>query len=507
MYKQSVDAIKLVIISLDGVIYDLNKYRYNYCKHLCENKNIKYSKFEFYTHLSSMYDMYNDFPLIHKADAGLFNAQVEREMKQYLDYKGIKPKDGFIELIEYLHQKNIQIAIVSTHRTKDAVHYLEVNKLFHKVHYIIGSDAVSHPLPSTHILEMILNNFHIPAQNTLVLSSFMALNKAANELKMNVIYCEDLVEAGDLEKDSSYKVASSLFDVLNILLFDKYVEADLYSPILGMSSQMNKNELDSMHNKLKETYQDDEDIINLVDQTYAYHLSHLSTEQTPPPQETPEITSKPQSKKRFTFDDDDDEIEEHTIEPEIEKPSDVSMKTLDEKEEAQLQYLLQQINKQNKSDEIVNSIQKTEEHEFEEETSQEEFIPEEKQLSRPLSILINIIYVFALSFIITFIGLIFTVMFSYQLQDHTGIFGVIYNIFVVYYSIIEMIFSSILNLLHSIISFIPSYQDYSLNNSFFSPTGIQILNIFIFQSIIIGIFKIAFYSLKRRSMYDDNESH
>ena len=333
MYKQSVDAIELVIISLDGVIYDLNKYRYNYCKHLCENKNIKYSKFEFYTHLSSMYDMYNDFPLIHKADAGLFNAQVEREMKQYLDYKGIKPKDGFIELIEYLHQKNIQIAIVSTHRTKDAVHYLEVNKLFHKVHYIIGSDAVSHPLPSTQILEMVLNNFHIPAQNTLVLSSFMALNKAANELKMNVIYCEDLVEAGDLEKDSSYKVASSLFDVLNILLFDKYVEADLYSPILGMSSQMNKNELDSMHNKLKETYQDDEDIINLVDQTYAYHLSHLSTEQTPPPQETPEITSKPQSKKRFTFDDDDDEIEEHTIEPEIEKPSDVSMKTLDEKEE------------------------------------------------------------------------------------------------------------------------------------------------------------------------------
>ena len=121
--------------------------------------------------------------------------------------------------------------------------------------------------------------------------------------------------------------------------------------------------------------------------------------------------------------------------------------------------------------------------------------------------MINIIYVFALSFIITFIGLIFTVMFSYQLQDHTGIFGVIYNIFVVYYSIIEMIFSSIFNLLHSIISFIPSYQDYSLNNSFFSPTGIQILNIFIFQSIIIGIFKIAFYSLKRRSMYDDNESH
>ena len=51
-----------------------------------------------------------------------------------------KSKEGFLELIEYLRQKNIPIAIISTHRQKDAKTYLSMCHLDQKVHYIIGSD-------------------------------------------------------------------------------------------------------------------------------------------------------------------------------------------------------------------------------------------------------------------------------------------------------------------------------------------------------------------------------
>ncbi len=40
--------------------------------------------------------------------------------------KGLSPKDGVIELFEYFHQNNIPIAVVSTHKTKSAINYLEL---------------------------------------------------------------------------------------------------------------------------------------------------------------------------------------------------------------------------------------------------------------------------------------------------------------------------------------------------------------------------------------------
>lgn len=522
MYKQTINQIQLVIVPLDGVIFDFNKYRYNYYRHLCENKNIQLSKMEFYTHLSNMYDMYKGLPLTQNQDVGPLNAKIEREMMQYLDYKGIQPKEGFIELLEYLHQKQIPVAVISTHRTKDAVHYLKSAKLYNKVQYIIGSDTCSHPLPSPLMLEMIQNNFHIESKHTLVLSSFMALNKAANELHMNVIYCNDLIEGGDLEKETSYKIAKNLFDVLNILLFDKYDDVELYSPILGMNSKMNKNQLDQMHDKLKETYQDDQQIIHLVDQTYAYHISQLNNTS---PQQTSSVETniqEPAPKKKFVFEDDDDDddsillqtretIHEETNETPENSSSDVHIATLDKQEEETLNYLLQQINKPKKTDKILETSQSTEESYKEEDDEiddgNDDCVENKNIISTPIIFIINLLYVFAISFIITFTGLIFAIIFYNQLNNPSGLFNIIYHAFEIYYSCIEIIFSTIFNLLHSIISFIPDYTHYSTNNSIFSPQGIQLFNIFIFQAIIIGVFKIAFYLYKRRRQYDDIESH
>ena len=120
MYRQSINHIKLAIIPLDGTVFDLNRFRYNYYHHLCDHKKIPFGVQDFYPHLSSMYDMYKDLPLTNKLDAGPLNSKIERELSQYLNYKGIEPKEGFLELLEYLHQKEIPIAIISTHRTKDA---------------------------------------------------------------------------------------------------------------------------------------------------------------------------------------------------------------------------------------------------------------------------------------------------------------------------------------------------------------------------------------------------
>ena len=43
MYKQSIQDIQLVIIPLDGTIFNLNRYRYNYTHHFCESHHLDYS--------------------------------------------------------------------------------------------------------------------------------------------------------------------------------------------------------------------------------------------------------------------------------------------------------------------------------------------------------------------------------------------------------------------------------------------------------------------------------
>jgi len=517
MYKQTIEHIKVIVIPLDGTVFDLNKYRYNYYRHLCDNKNITFTKEEFYPHLGNMYEMYKNLPLIKEKDVSSFNERVERELFDYLKHKGIKPKEGFIELIEYLHQKNIQIAILSTHTTQAAVDYLKLVDLYNKVHFIIGSDTSSAPLPSSQMLETIRDFFKVENHEVLIISSFMALNQAANQLNMNVIYCEDLVPAGQPEKETSYKTVHYLFEVLDTLLFDQYDDATLYSTILGMTPNMSKDELDQVHNKLHETYQDDEQIIDLIDQTYEYHLSMLG-------QQTIKDASVSLKKpiKRFTFDDELIEtppqnnsetpiINEEKIPVEKQNLEKIHIHPLDETEEKELTTLLQQINKTSKSDLSQNAdIQSTEiknDNETQPEpiniqqliNDDEEEQKETKKRKPILSFFINIIYIFSISFLILFIGILISVLFIHQFEQNTGIFSSISQAFYIYNNMINSIFETIINFLHSFINSVPTYDQYLHNNAFFSYEGIQLCHIFIFQSLVIGIIRLIIYFIKRTS--------
>ncbi|MFR7590191.1 MAG: HAD family hydrolase [Longibaculum sp.] len=522
MYKQSINNIKVVIIPLDGTILDLNRLRYNYYHHLCEHRKIPFDMKTFYPHLSNMYDMYNGLPLSKNVDTGPLNAKIERELKEYLRLKGVNVKDGFLELLEYLHQKNIHIAIMSTHRTKDAVEYLQMANLYHNVHFIIGSDTSSLPLPSTQILETIIQHFGVTPHETLVISSFMALNKAANQVQANVIYCEDLVKAGDYEKKSSYKVAHNLFEILNILLFDRYEELEMYSPILGMDSQMTFEELTRVKQRLEKTYQDDPQILDLVEKTYTYHVSQLGQQNI---KDGSILHQKVPARKRFQF---EDEIhppikEEKPLQKDVspilkdikqpqesfheeinEKEQPQHLSPLDSKEEDELTTLLKQINHKNIQESQVKKVTDISEIQQIVEEAQEESKPEEKQESKVLSLLFNSIYILAISFLIFFIGLIIYIAFIHQFQDNKGIFAIITMVFHGYTQCIETIVHFLFNQLHSLFNFIPNYFDYIQHNAIFSVDGIKLFNLFVFQTIIITIFKTIIHFINKRGI--DNES-
>lgn len=501
MYKQSIQNIKLVIIPLDGVILDLNHLRYNYYKYTASQKDITVSREAFSHALSNMYDMYNELPLHSLVDSGPLNAKIERELLQYARLKELQVKDGIYEFIEYLKQKNIPVAILSTHRTKDAVEYLKMVRLYENVQFIIGSDTSSLPLPSSSILETINEHFHVPYEETLVISSFETLNRISSSLHMNIIYLEDLVKADDYIQESSYRVVSSMFEALNAMLFDKYENTGMYSTILGMDDHMNEVQLNEAYDHAKSAYNDDEQIMELVDKTYHYRLSQLQPET---------IEEKKPSVKHFVFDDEEenDEVafediyeeelpvveEELPEEVPLEKPQHMAhMRPVTLSEEDELYALLNKINKKKE----VNFPLPEESFEQVPQIEEDEFIEEETEHHFFLDFITTFIYILATSFLILIIGIMFTVAFIHPLQSGEGIFGIIASLFTQYNSFVTMLFETFFNGLHSVLSFIPDYEGYNQALIIFSKDGVQLLNLYVFHCLVLGVFNLIKIALKR----------
>lgn len=500
MYKQSIQNIEVAILSLDGVILDLNRMRFNYYNRLCKDHHITLDKLEFHHQLSNMYDMYTKLPLHNIYESGVLNAKIERELFQYLSYSGVTVKEGVYELIEYFHQKNIKVAVISTHHTKNAVEYLKLAKLYNKVHFIVGSDSKCLPLPSNQMLEAIRNHFQVETHHVLVISSFLALQKAANASKMNIIHCDDFVEITSEDKQTCYKCVKDAFDVLNTLLFDKYAEETMYSSILGMNHSMSHYELDETYKNLNEKYADDKDLLDIVDQTYQYHISQLNEHHIK------DASILKSTYKKFVFEDEEDKetlqtsnevvdnisFEDETIKEQDnsinEAPSFSHVKQLNKEEEDELSALLKQIQKK---DHDTNS-NKDDIKDFQLNLNDED-IESEENTNKEDNLFISIIFEFIsatlTSLTLLFLGIVISVLLMHQ-WGKGGFISIIEKLYTLYSAIVTTCFSFIFDSLHNIFSFIPTYMQYVNENTVLSNDGVHFVNMFIFNTIVIFMIRL-----------------
>lgn len=278
MAGQNVSDLKLVIIELDGCIFPLNHYRYNFYKNLCKKQKVAMDRQTFYNALGNMFTMYDSLPLSSTTNSSSFNQTVEKDLYDYLEVKGIKPNDGVMELLEYLKQKDIKIAVVSTHKTKDAIRYLEKGKLYNRIDYVIGTDTKLQPFPSTDIIDFLIEKYGVNKSQTLLITSIGQLLDSGHAAGINLIYVEDLVKAGDKEHTISYEVSKSMYETLNDIIFGRYEDFSMYQSILGMDDNMSPEELHSVRGHLADVYSGDNDLMDIVNKTYEWRLSELNVD-------------------------------------------------------------------------------------------------------------------------------------------------------------------------------------------------------------------------------------
>ena len=496
-YSQTCENIQLIVFTLDGGLLDINRLRYNYYRSTCETYHKNASREEFSKMLGNMNTMYDHSLLEDIIPAKEFNKAVEKDLFEYIKLKPSIKREGVDELIQYCKQKNMKIAVYTTHKTKRAIQYLQLTGLYEKIDFLIGGDSHLKPLPHCQMLEVTCQQMDIEPSHTMIVANFESMVEAANKLLANVIYMPDLSPATEKIKASVYKVTKNPLEIMNMFLFSKYDSVEMFSPILGMNANMDLDTLTQTRDKLLEKYKDDEQLIGLVNKTYDYFNEILLKQFLIEELEKNE-------KKYFSFDDEDSTLkgkqniemfeEENNQEEMIKEEAEVPF--LDEKQDLfQEQSVLKNTTsidpkRINELMDIINGNAEAEEN-----VETEEKVEEVKEKDkRKMDTFVDGVYNLLISIILVFAFLIFHIILQEFIISIPSLNSMAITLEKGYLKILEVLFGFVFNSLHMLFKIVPTYKVFVYQNSLLSPMAVlclfSIILIFIIISMIKGIINL-----------------
>lgn len=496
-YSQTCENIQLIVFTLDGGLLDINRLRYNYYRSTCETYHKNASREEFSKMLGNMNTMCDHSLLEDIIPAKEFNKAVEKDLFEYIKLKPSIKREGVDELIQYCKQKNMKIAVYTTHKTKRAIQYLQLTGLYEKIDFLIGGDSRLKPLPHCQMLEVTCQQMDIEPSHTMIVANFESMVEAANKLLANVIYMPDLSPATEKIKASVYKVTKNPLEIMNMFLFSKYDSVEMFSPILGMNANMDLDTLTQTRDKLLEKYKDDEQLIGLVNKTYDYFNEILLKQFLIEELEKNE-------KKHFSFDDEDSTLkgkqniemfeEENNQEEMIKEEAEVPF--LDEKKDLfQEQSVLKNTTsidpkRINELMDIINGNAEAEENVETEEKVEE---VKEKDKSK-MDTFMDGVYNLLISIILVFAFLIFRIILQEFIISIPSLNSMAITLEKGYLKILEVLFGFVFNSLHMLFKIVPTYKVFVYQNSLLSPMAVlclfSIILIFIIISMIKGIINL-----------------
>lgn len=493
-YSQTCENIQLIVFTLDGGLLDINRLRYNYYRSTCETYHKNASREEFSKMLGNMNTMYDHSLLEDIIPAKEFNKAVEKDLFEYIKLKPSIKREGVDELIQYCKQKNMKIAVYTTHKTKRAIQYLQLTGLYEKIDFLIGGDSRLKPLPHCQMLEVTCQQMDIEPSHTMIVANFESMVEAANKLLANVIYMPDLSPATEKIKASVYKVTKNPLEIMNMFLFSKYDSVEMFSPILGMNANMDLDTLTQTRDKLLEKYKGDEQLIGLVNKTYAYFNEILLKQFLIDELEKNE-------KKHFVFDDEEETAFEKKQNVEIfeEKEGfekeEITNKEIEKPHEGETNIFQEQSILKNTTsidpkriNELMDIING--DAEVEEENVTEKVDEEKKEIKKDkTNIFIRAIYNLLISIIFVFVFMICRVVLRDSIASIPTLDLIVTALEKGYLKVIEILFGFIFNSIHSVFTSVSTYNMFVYHNSYLSSMAVLCLFSIILLFIIISILK------------------
>ena len=138
-------------------------------------------------------------------------------MDQYYEQYGIPVKPGLEDLLKFLKEQNIKVAVASSSKSEVIKSHLQSTHLIQYYDFIVGGDQIHHGKPSPEIFLKAVEHFEIQPEEALVLEDSKSGILAAHAGNIPVICIPDLVEHDQDILDSTWHTLSSLDQVIKVL--------------------------------------------------------------------------------------------------------------------------------------------------------------------------------------------------------------------------------------------------------------------------------------------------
>jgi HAD superfamily hydrolase (TIGR01509 family) len=136
---------------------------------------------------------------------------------EHAEKNGMPVKEGVYELIAYLNQRKLSMALATSTERKIVMEYLSMAKLLDAFDFIVCGDEVKNGKPAPDIFLAVAKKLRTPPAECLVLEDSENGIKAAAGAGMIPILIPDMKELPGVVEKLAYKKLSSLHDVRRFL--------------------------------------------------------------------------------------------------------------------------------------------------------------------------------------------------------------------------------------------------------------------------------------------------
>lgn len=213
--------IKAVLFDMDGTVLDTERIHKECWEQAMKDMGISYAPTTFYDLIGLNDKSTGDYFRRVFGFTDEQYAEMSRSAyclsREYGTAKGIPVKKGFFELSDYLIEKGIKRAIVTSSMVSEALHNFERAKIDFPFDVIIGGDSVKEGKPSGEPFLKAVDALGLTADECIVAEDSANGVKSAHNAGILCVYIKDMVDIPDEVKALAEFKAESLKEVIGII--------------------------------------------------------------------------------------------------------------------------------------------------------------------------------------------------------------------------------------------------------------------------------------------------
>jgi len=212
--------IKGVIFDMDGLMFDTERLTYEIINQVMTEKGYDYS-LDFYKQTIGKRSV--DVVSMYKEKFGDdfdYQAMKAGNMEIFWDYtaqKGVPAKKGLFDLLDYLKEKDIRIALATSTTAKSATEMLKRGKVIDYFDVLMCGDSVVNGKPDPEIFAKACENLGLTPNECMGLEDSFNGIISSSDAGLVTVMIPDLIPPTEKIKNRCYKVCNDLTEVIEIL--------------------------------------------------------------------------------------------------------------------------------------------------------------------------------------------------------------------------------------------------------------------------------------------------